>query len=42
MVIRYLVFMKECVVVFLLFFIKEVVDKMEFKVIEFDVKKSLM
>lgn len=39
MAIRYLAFMKECVAVPLLFFLTEVVDKMELKVTEFDVKK---
>lgn len=40
MAIRYLAFMKEGVAVPLLFFLTEVVDKMELKVTEFDVKKK--
>lgn len=40
MAIRYLAFMKECVAVPLLFFLTEVVNKMELKVTEFDVKKK--
>lgn len=42
MAIRYLAFMKECVAVPLLFFLTEVVDKMELKVTEFGVKKISM